>query len=198
MSKMRGSGAIFLVRHGESALSGSFCGSTDPPLTSRGRMQAQRAARRLSRFSIDVFYSSPLLRALQTALVIERQAGVSPTTRSSLREIHFGAWEGMRFEEIRDKWPRLAERWAKDPMTARIPGAEPFASLRRRIKRFLWSTRIRFLERNVLIVAHGGPLSAITLALLGLPDRDLFRHIPPLGSVQVIRGQNRKRIHPIC
>ena len=53
-------------------------------------------------------------------------------------------------------------------------------------------------EHQVLIVAHGGPLSVIALELLGLPDKAFSRHIPPAGSIQIVRGRTVKTIHPPC
>src|SRR5689334_9163810 len=115
---------IYLFRHGETRLSGTFCGSSDPPLTRRGRAQAEAAGRFLSRFSIDRCYFSPLLRARQTAEAMHRHLPVQFVTRHALRELSFGDWEGLRFDEARTRWPRLAKEWAKDPITTRIPGAE--------------------------------------------------------------------------
>jgi broad specificity phosphatase PhoE len=183
--------SIFLVRHGETRLSGTFCGSGNPPLTGRGRKQASAAARILARYPIDICYASPLLRVKQTAAIIQRRLKIPVLTRYSLRELHFGAWEGFRFEEIHTRWPALAREWSKDPMKVRIPSAEPFSSLRRRIKRFFSTVR----SKNVLIVAHGGSLAALVLDLLRLPLREFPNQIQPTGSVRMIEG---KRIRTLC
>jgi alpha-ribazole phosphatase/probable phosphoglycerate mutase len=182
---------IYLVRHGETRLTGTYCGSSNPPLTPHGREQALIISAQLSRLPIDIGYSSPQLRATQTAAIINRRLKIPFMTRYSLRELNFGAWEGCRFDEIEAKWPGLAKEWSKDPMTVRIPGAESFSSLRRRIERFLAYMR----KKNVLIVAHGGSLSAIILELLGLPDREFPKHILPTGSVQMIQG---KKVRTLC
>jgi broad specificity phosphatase PhoE len=182
---------IYLARHGETPLSGTFCGSSNPALTRRGRAQARAAGRILSRFPIDRCYASPLLRARQTAQLIQRRLKIPVVTGIALRELRFGAWEGLRFGEIEKKWPALAKRWTIDPIKVRIPRAESFAALRRRIKRFLASIH----QENVLIVAHGGSLSAIILELLSLPDRKFPKHILPTGSVCRIHQQ---RIETLC
>src|SRR5262245_50092836 len=126
---------LFLVRHGETRLSGTYCGSLNPPLNARGRAQARTAARILSRYPIHRCYASPLRRAQETAIILQRQIKQPIRTRASLREIHFGLWEGLRFQDLKKRWPDLARRWAVDPMTVRMPQGESFASLQRRVKR---------------------------------------------------------------
>jgi alpha-ribazole phosphatase len=190
--------SIFLMRHGETRLTGCYCGSLNPPLTSRGRAQAGAAARQLAKYPIDVCYSSPQLRAKQTATLIHHRLHVPVVSNSSLRELHFGAWEGLWFQDIEKKWPRLAKQWADDPMAVRIPRAETFVSLRQRIKRFLSGIKKQFSERHVLIVAHGGSLSAIVLELLGLPDKEFPKHIQPTGSIRRIQGKTLSWVGQPC
>src|SRR5882672_2740685 len=133
--------SFFLVRHGETRLSGRYCGSSNPRLNERGRSQAKAAAKSLGRFSMDVCFVSPQLRAQQTAQLIRRRVDVPWKTSPLLREINFGAWEGLRFQDVETKWPHLAKRWSIDPTSVRIPSAETFGALRRRVKRFLASLR---------------------------------------------------------
>jgi broad specificity phosphatase PhoE len=185
---------LFLVRHGETSFSGRYCGSTNPPLTRRGRTQSRSAARRLARFPIDVCYLSPLRRAEQTARIIRRQRDIPMLKSSFLREMHFGAWEGLRFQDIEKKWPHLAKRWVSDPIRVRIPGAETFGALRRRIKRFLASMRTSLSKSNILIVAHGASLSAIVLERLGRPNREFSKYVQPLGSIRRVQGRTLKWI----
>jgi broad specificity phosphatase PhoE len=189
---------FFLARHGETALSGSYCGSTNPPLTLQGRIQGRSAARHLARFPIDICYSSPLRRARETASIIHRQLDVPLITHPLLQELHFGAWEGLRFPDIERRWPELADRWVKDPASVRIPKGEAFSSLQKRVKRFLASVQERLSNQNILIVAHGGSLAAMTLELLGLPIQRFSEHIQPAGSVRMIQGKTLRWIHPAC
>jgi broad specificity phosphatase PhoE len=191
-------GSVYLVRHGETVRSGTFCGSSNPPLSHHGRAQAATAAMRLGRFPIDLIYVSPQRRAKETATIIHRNLNVPHTTHANLKEIHFGVWEGLRFEAIQKKWPTLARRWAQDPTTVRIPGAETLGSLRRRIRRFLKMNRNDFMSHNVLVVAHGGTISAMVLELLEFPDQDFPKFIQPTGSIRMIRGRTLRWIHPPC
>jgi broad specificity phosphatase PhoE len=189
-------GMLLLVRHGETRLTGTYCGSTSPSLSRRGIAQARSAARLLAQYPIDRCYFSPLLRAKQTAAIIHRRIPVVFTRHSSLREIHFGDWEGLRFQDIKRKWPALARRWVQHPSSVRIPRAETVGSLRKRIKRFLGLLGRRFSNRNVLIVAHGGSLSTIVLERLKLPNKEFMKYIQPPGSIRMIQGRTVKWIRP--
>ena len=110
------------------------------------------------------------------------------SSRRSLRELHFGSWEGLKFEDLEKKWPKLAKRWAIDPMKVAIPRGEPFSSLQLRVKRFLVAIRHRLSTENILVVAHGGTNAAITLNLLGLPAKEFPKQIQSLGSIRKIDG----------
>src|SRR5579864_5761376 len=125
---------LYLVRHGETRLSGTFCGATNPPLSPVGRYQVRCATRCLAKSPIEVCYASPLLRAKQTAAIMTRRRGIPLLSEFSLRELHFGEWERLTFADVERRWPRLAARWIVDPTRVRIPKGETFVSLRKRIK----------------------------------------------------------------
>jgi len=189
---------IYLMRHGRTRLTGTFCGSSNPPLTARGRAEARSAARTLSTASIDLCISSPQRRAQETARIVCRQLSVRLVTHPLLKEFRFGAWEGLAFREIEKKWPKLAQAWLMDPTRVRIPKAETFASLKKRVRRFLAYVKKQFPELNVLIVAHGGSLSAILLELLRLPNRKFPVHIQPLASIRSVQGRRVHWVHRPC
>jgi len=169
---------LYLVRHGATRLSGRFCGVSNPPLNADGRAQARTARRALSRAAITMCYCSPSLRARQTARLVWPDGPIRVC--AGLRELNFGAWEGLRFSEIETRWPARAKAWARHPLRARIPNGETMASLRQRIRRFLRTIK----PGNALIVAHGGSLAALIVELLKRPGRELPGYIPPRGSVQ--------------
>ena len=85
-----------LVRHGETDFNAKriFQGYGDIPLSDLGRRQSARVAERLMDMRFDVFYSSDVLRTMQTAEAISQRLGMSPTPCEGLREWHVGTWEG--------------------------------------------------------------------------------------------------------
>ncbi|HEY0343484.1 MAG TPA: histidine phosphatase family protein, partial [Solirubrobacteraceae bacterium] len=88
---------ITLVRHGQTERSsrGAYSGQLDVPLTSLGREQAQRCAERLAGTDVDAIYTSPLVRALQTAQAVAEASGVSLTIDDRLIEVDYGPFEGL-------------------------------------------------------------------------------------------------------
>jgi len=190
---------LFFMRHGRTKLTGTFCGSLNPPLNRRGKADIQAAARALSKYPVDLCYFSPQRRAKETAtMVCRRLRHVHQISEPLLKEIDFGAWEGLRFSDVETKWPSLAQAWAKDPMKVRIPGAESFPSLRRRVRRFLKKAKKLLHSQNVLIVAHGGTLAAIMMELLKRPNREYPEHIQPPGSVRKMDGRTLRWVYRPC
>jgi broad specificity phosphatase PhoE len=161
-----------LVRHGPTAHSqtGVYTGWSDVPLSAPGHEGARRLALRLAPVPIALAYTSDLRRARQMLdLLLDNQYPRPPVRPDAdLRELHFGAWEGLSYAEIaaRPEGPAVlaGERAA--------PGGESLAGLAARLERF--STRLRqesppMTEGAVLVVSHGGPLRVLLCQLLGLP-----------------------------
>ena len=125
---------IFLFRHGETDMThGRYCGSSDPPLNERGRRQAECIRDLLRSESIAAIYASPLRRATQTAEPSARALGLEIIPVAALREADFGGWEGLTFEDVRERHP--AEWCAReaDPYSVAPPGGESYRDLLARV-----------------------------------------------------------------
>lgn len=173
---------ILLIRHGESVLGAQnrYAGHLDPPLTTEGRRQVERLRRRFLRFRVDHVFSSDLLRCRETVELLAPCSDVAFTGR--LREMGFGAWEGLTPVECLRQSPSLYRRWLEDPVSFAPPGGEPMASLAERVLSFADSVAARFSGRTVAFVTHGGPIRS----LLDPGLRDL-RNIHVLPASLVIR-----------
>lgn len=182
---------LLLARHGECTASGTYCGRTDAPLTGKGRRQAAALARLIAAYPIRACFTSPLLRARETARIALNGRDLPLSADDRLREVDFGAWEGLTYAEIERGWPQLIPTWLSDPSLVDIPAGEPFSSLRRRVRAFL-SEHARVSDDHVLIIAHGGPLAVVGLELLGRPASEFFDHVPRLGSLRTIGAPLRK------
>jgi broad specificity phosphatase PhoE len=159
---------LTLVRHGETSanLDGVWHGSTDTPLTERGRRQAERVARFLAERHPDAraLYSSHLLRARDTAEAIGRELRLPTVVDAGLAEYDLGSWEGLPFSVLHrdhDLWGRIKQ----DPDFAPHGGESPRSVL----ERFDGSLR-RIAQQHpgerVILVSHGGALSMVLAALL--------------------------------
>ncbi len=177
---------LYMVRHGQTAASreNRFSGSSDPPLTAAGEAMAQAFARAYASLKWEATYTSPMLRTRQTADALCRLTGVEPTIEDGLKEIDYGEWEGLRQEDVRERWPGAFEHWADDVASRGTPGGETAFEVASRAMRVVERIRSRHERGNALIVSHKATLRVITCALLGLDVR-LFREriAQPVGAV---------------
>src|SRR5262245_48042281 len=93
---------ILLVRHGETEWNreGRVQGSTDVPLSDSGRQQVRTLAAALDRSGIQAIWSSPQIRAAETAVILSSHLKVPVQHDDGLREIACGAWEGKTYAEV--------------------------------------------------------------------------------------------------
>lgn len=161
---------LHLVRHGETEASGEggFCGDLDPPLTARGKEQAEAITKRLLTLSLSAIYVSPKLRARMTAEPIARLTKIEPRVEDGLREIGYGEWEGRKETEIRASDPDAYRAWSSDPAIHSPPGGENGYAIAARALPVVERIRRENTSGNVLIVSHKATIRVIVCALLGL------------------------------
>ena len=161
---------LLLVRHGdvESDTPGRYWGHSDIPLSAEGIRQAGKIRERLATEKIVAIYSSDLRRALNTATIIAIPHQVPVVPCPELREINFGHFEGMTFEEIK-RWRPEAEGlwWGTDPNVG-FPDGESLWALAQRIDCFVERLSNHDLTDTVLVVAHGGSLRMLVCRMIGL------------------------------
>ena len=183
-----------MVRHGQTASSreNRFSGSSDPPLTAVGEVMAQAFAHAYASLKWDAIYTSPMQRTRQTADALCRLTGVQATIEDGLKEVDYGEWEGLRQEEVKERWPEAFEYWADDVASRGTPGGETAFHVAARAMRVVDGIRSRHERGNVLLVSHKATLRVITCALLGLDVR-LFREriAQPVGAVTMFVVTNR-------
>ncbi|MFJ8161130.1 bifunctional RNase H/acid phosphatase [Streptomyces sp. NPDC096136] len=169
-----------LLRHGETALTPqkrfSGSGGTDPELSPAGRRQAAAVAGALAaRGTVQAVVSSPLRRCRETAQAVADRLGLPVTVEEGLRETDFGAWEGLTFAEVRERFPEDLQAWLDSPKAAPTGGGESFAAVTRRVS----ATRDRLLSayagRTVLLVTHVTPVKTLVRLALGAPPEALFK-----------------------
>jgi alpha-ribazole phosphatase len=173
---------LILVRHCEPQedARGLCYGRLDIGLSGAGREHAQRLAEALARHEWDAVYSSPRLRARETAVAVNRDVVID----DDLREIDFGELEGRSYDEIAATDPELYRAWMERPTTVRFPGGESFADLKVRALEAL--DRIRAAHEAAVVVTHGGVLRAGLAAWLGMPDEAIFRLDQRYGGVTIV------------
>ena len=168
--------ATVLLRHGQTTTSVQkrYAGRSDVPLTDTGVRQAVAAARRLVPAGLSAIISSPLQRAMRTAEWVAGVTGVPVVAEEDFRETDFGAWEGLTFAEVRERWPAEMTAWLADPSVA-PPGGESFAQVSERVTTALHRVLASRARQNVLIVSHVTPIKTLVAASLLAPPAALYR-----------------------
>jgi ribonuclease H / adenosylcobalamin/alpha-ribazole phosphatase len=165
-----------LLRHGQTPMSVQrrYAGRSDVPLTDVGVQQAAAAAKRLASAGLDAIVTSPLLRAMRTAQEVAAVTGAAVVTDDGFRETDFGAWEGLTFTEVRERWPSEVTTWLADPDAA-PPGGESFAEVSTRVTAALHRVLADREGQTVLIVSHVTPIKTLVAAALLAPPAALYR-----------------------
>ncbi|MGW4834979.1 bifunctional RNase H/acid phosphatase [Streptomyces globisporus] len=182
---------LVLLRHGETALTPekrfSGSGGTDPELSPVGRGQAERAAEHFAALgTVQEIVSSPLRRCRETAAAVAARLGLDVRIDESLRETDFGAWEGLTFAEVRERYGDDLTAWLASPDTAPTGGGESFAEVAERIAAARDRLVARYAGRTVLLVTHVTPIKTFVRLALGAPPEALFRMELSAASISTV------------
>ncbi|MFF1557101.1 bifunctional RNase H/acid phosphatase [Streptomyces sp. NPDC058279] len=169
-----------LLRHGETALTPqkrfSGSGGSDPELSPVGRRQAAAVAGALAaRGTVEAVVSSPLRRCRETAQAVADRLGLPVVVEEGLRETDFGAWEGLTFAEVRERFPDDLQAWLDSPKAAPSGGGESFAAVTRRVSAARDRLLGAYAGRTVLLVTHVTPVKTLVRLALGAPPESLFK-----------------------
>ncbi len=182
---------LLLARHAQAMWprveEACYHGWSDAPLTPRGRQQAQALAERLAHeWVVSAIYSSDLGRAIETAGILGECLQLPVISRSGLRELSFGEWEGMSYGEIVAHDPEKCRSWVSDPLNVAPPGGETLGECASRVKVEMEAIRHEQVgDGTVLVVGHGGPLRLIVCHLLGMPEAYHWRVRLDLCSLSI-------------
>ena len=150
-----------LIRHGETAwtVTGQHTGRTDIPLTAAGRAAARALASLATKTELALVLTSPLGRARETCKLagLAAHAQVEP----DLLEWHYGDYEGLTPEQIHGRAPE----WRL--FVDGCPGGESPAQVAARVDRVI--ARIRAVDGDVALFAHGHVLRVLAARWVGLP-----------------------------
>ena len=175
---------LLLARHGQTVwnVEHRLQGQLDSPLTDEGVAQARRIAERLAGAGVLTVCSSPLGRALQTAVIIADRLGADVIEVPELSEVHHGELAGMTWEEIDEAYPTAREERAANRYGWAFPGGESYAQARARARKAL-STCGWASDGVPLLVSHEmiGRMLRAELRGLDAPSALGLRH--PHGVV---------------
>jgi len=180
---------LVLVRHGLSSFnaSGLIQGRTDDSiLTDEGYQQALKAGKALSNINFDKIYSSPLVRAAETAKTIKKSFNKEHDILfdKNLLEVDLSEWSGLKIDEIKNKFPEIYPVWKNDPENLILKRSnnetyKPIQELFEQANNFIKDILKISYEKddlNILVVGHNAILRCLILLLLNKPKQG-FRKI---------------------
>ena len=173
---------IILIRHGETEWNRErrIQGHLDSALTPLGVAQARAGASRLAQEAIGVVIASDLARVQHTARLLVLGRNLPLTIDENLRERSFGIGEGLRYDEVYEKYPTEDRRIGLVNSEFTLPGGEPREHFHARIKSAIARVAVSYAGQNLLVVTHGGVLGVVYRWLRGLAHSERVA-IPNVG-----------------
>jgi broad specificity phosphatase PhoE len=172
---------VDLLRHGEVAAdSWAFRGSTDIALSQRGWRQMRTASAAMER--VDHIATSPMQRCMRFAEELSANQQADLMTLDDMREINFGDWENLGFEQLEAEHGQLLQQFWQSPVGICPPQGEPFDAF---VKRVLeaWQAWINSdVGHRRLLIAHGGVIRVLLAHILKMPMSSLWRLDLPYAS----------------
>lgn len=172
---------IYFIRHGETVYNrqGRVQGHTDIPLNEKGIRQAELARDESENFDIDLIYVSPLSRARQTAEIINQKHGAKTIVDDRLIELHMGSVQGKTIDEC------TKEELDNAFIFPEKNNGESLKALCDRVESVY--KEIESLNKNVLIVSHGGVYRALYRYLNNIQEYNLDVDTPENAKIIQIK-----------
>lgn len=170
---------LYIIRHGRTDWNDrhKLQGRTDIPLNDEGRLSAQKAAEEYKTIHFDICYSSPLIRARETAEILLAGRDIPIITDERLTEMSFGCFEGVENSFQQPDCPINALYFHPEEYTPQKDGGESLEELFARTGEFLDEVALPQVKegKDVLIVGHGAMNSSIISRVLNTPLRDFWK-----------------------
>ncbi|HCA72216.1 MAG TPA: histidine phosphatase family protein [Ruminococcaceae bacterium] len=179
---------VCLIRHGLTAgnLEGRYIGSTDLPLCREGKEMLEKQKEKHPYPSVQVCYSSPMLRCLQSAKIL--YPDLTPQIVTDFREIDFGSWENKTAEELAKGNPQFVE-WMEGNKKITPPGGENSGWCMQRTCAAFEHVVDGMLRSNIhsaALIVHGGSIMSI-LSTYGLPRAKFYDWMTQSGCGYCLR-----------
>lgn len=188
---------LYLIRHGliQSNLEGVYAGRSQEGLTDVGFMQAEQVGSRMRGWGIAILYSSPLLRAVQTAEAISRQINARVVLEPGLIEMELGPWTGLSKDEVAVRYGAAYELWCKRPGDLKMDGMETVEDIRKRLEGVLNRFSKGKNHHIVAMITHAALIKCAFLHINRLPLNSYHRtHVPNLSTFRIDLNGDRSTI----
>ena len=174
---------VLLIRHGDHDWLGHTLVGRTPGihLNEHGWNQARAVAKWAEVYPVEAIFTSPILRAVQTAEPLGQRFHLNPETHLSFNEIDFGEWMNCRFDEL--EGDPLWTKWNTYRSAVRVPGGETMAEVQTRA---LAGLRTLQNYHCVAVVSHGDVIKAMVAETLGFTLNELHQFEISTGGVTIL------------
>ncbi len=183
-------GRLILVRHGQTEMNKQklYFGKLNPKLNNLGIEQVQNAKKYLEeikeKISYDLIYSSPLLRAKETAEIcnyLEKNIIFD----KNLEEIDFGIFEGLTYKKILEKFPNEVKKMENSWSDYNYETGESPKEMYERVINFVENLDF---SKNILIVSHWGVINCILSHFLSNNLEAFWKYAVKNGGIAILKG----------
>lgn len=180
---------VVLVRHGQTEwnTAGRYQGQSNTELSAEGYKQAEQLAENFPVKNVDSIYSSDLNRAFATAQKIADKFNLEVIPDKAFRELDFGDWEGLTYEEINSQWPDEVGDFFGAPEKLKIPNGETFSQAAERAVTRLKEIIACNENKTVVIAAHGAVIRSMLATLMHIPLHYIWSIRQDNTAVNVLR-----------
>jgi len=181
---------LILIRHGETLWNeeGRVQGFSDIELSDVGLHQVQQLALSLNNHQIQSVYSSPLIRALKTAQIINQYHNAPIYLESGLMEMNLGDCEGLRFQDLMACEEDFWRGWRSDPASVKMPNGESLIELQARAWKVIEGIIAK--PENALVVSHNFTIAAILCKIKNISLSEFGSVCVEPASKTIIRFQD--------
>lgn len=171
---------IILIRHTKVAAKEGICyGHTDIELAPSFEKEKKSIQKKLAHNKFNVVYSSPLSRCKKLAQAIF--PGLEIIYDERLKELNFGNWEGLNWDEISSS--EEAKAFFEDYINTACPGGESYQDMLKRVSEFYDEIKEKHKDAQVAIVTHGGPIRAFLCVIEAITPKEAFERKVDYGEV---------------
>ena len=188
--------SIYLVRHGQTAWNKEeiFRGRTDVPLDEVGLREAVLAGEYFKEVEVHGIYSSPLIRAWETAKKIAQFHNLSVQPLNGIIDMSFGRWEGHSLLEVEKNDGDLHRQWREEPQLVRLPGGESLEEIRVRSMSALEEVIQLHPGKTIVLVSHRVVNKVLICGILGLDNSHFWQITQDPTAINLIQYKKGKYI----
>lgn len=180
---------LWLIRHGEPdpEVRGRCYGRLNVGLSPEGRRQSESVAQRLASEPLSAIYASPRRRTIESAEILAAAHACGVRIENDLREIDFGDFEGLTYDDISKLNPELYRQWMEQPTEVEFPNGESFTLVKSRVSKAVAVLKDRHAGQSIALITHGGAIRISLAEVLSIPAGNVFRIAQRYAAVNLIQ-----------